>query len=74
MLHPASTPRPAATMTAAPAPAELICHQADEVLRLSRGKRRVPLENLGPSPFNRHGEPLSGRHIWSLAERILRRE
>eukprot|EP00969_Alexandrium_andersonii_P337478 14916054-Alexandrium_andersonii.AAC.1 len=61
-------------MANASAPADLICHQAGDVLRLSRGRRRAPLENLGPSPFNRHGAPLSGRHVWSLSERILKRE
>eukprot|EP00969_Alexandrium_andersonii_P344231 15215534-Alexandrium_andersonii.AAC.1 len=44
-----------------------VCFQARKVLRLSAGRRRIPLEELAPAKFNRHGTALSGRHIQELA-------
>ena len=44
------------------------------MLRLSKGRRKVPLEDLAPSPMNRFGAALSGKHVLSLGERILRVE
>ena len=50
------------------------CIAAERVLRLSKGRRRVPVESLGPALWNRNGEPLSGKHVLSLAHQILRRD
>ena len=49
----------------------LVCQQVVGVLRLSKGKRRIALELLGPADFNRFGRTLSSKHARSLAERIL---
>ena len=44
---------------------------AGEVLRWSKGIVRVPLEDLGPSLFNRHGANTCGKHCHEMAARIL---
>ena len=51
----------------------LVCVDAQAVLRLTTGRRRVPLEELGPAPFNRFAQALSGRHVLGLAESILKK-
>ena len=48
--------------------------QAKRVLALSKGRVRVPLEDLGPALFNRQGQPTCGRHCWRLAERVVKVE
>ena len=49
-----------------------ICVAAQKVLRLSKGRVRVPLEDLGPSTWNRFSEQsLSGKHMMQLGERIF---
>ena len=40
----------------------LVSLGAKRVLALSKGRMRVPLEDLGPALFNRHGLPTCGRH------------
>ena len=65
---------PGAAAPAVEAPQPLVCSRAAAVLRLSKGRRRVPVENLGPALFNRFATPLSGKHILSLAHRILKVE
>ena len=73
----------AAAMTAAAPPSEepsalsqaiksaLVNEDAMFVLRLSKGVTRVPIEELGPALFNRHGEATSSAHCLKLAKRIL---
>ena len=51
-----------------------VCFQARSVLKLSKGRRKVPLEDLAPSPMNRFGAALSGKQVLSLGQRILRVE
>lgn len=51
-----------------------VCLQGDDILRLSKGKRRVPLEDLGPALFNRFGAATSGRRCRELMTRIVRVE
>ena len=51
-----------------------ICFQARAVKRLMKGSRRIRLVDLAPAKFNRHNSPLSGKHVLSLAQRILREE
>ena len=52
-----------------------ICIAAQKVLRLSRGRMRVPLDELGPSTWNRFSkQSLNGKHMMQLGERILRVE
>ena len=52
--------------------ANLVCTDAAEVLKLSKGKRRILLEELGPSPINRFGDPTSGQHCLALIEKIIK--
>ena len=73
----------AAAMTAAAPPSEgppavsqaiqsaLVNEDAMCVLRMSKGVTRVPIEELGPALFNRHGESTSSAHCLKLAKRIL---
>ena len=49
----------------------LVNEDAMKVLRMSKGIVRVPLEELGPAVFNRHGEATSGQHCLKLGKRIL---
>eukprot|EP00969_Alexandrium_andersonii_P041996 1842739-Alexandrium_andersonii.AAC.1 len=49
-----------------------VCFEARKVLRLGTGCRRIPLEDLAPAAFNRHGAALSGKHVLALGERILK--
>ena len=52
-----------------------ICVAAQKVLRLSKGKQRVPLEDLGPSTWNRFSKnSLNGKHMMQLADRIFNTE
>ena len=61
-----------ATQTATPTN---ICIAAQKVLGLSKGKVRVPLDELGPSTWNRFSkQSLNGKHMMQLGERILRVE
>jgi len=53
---------------------ELVTAQAKRILALSKGRVRVPLEDLGPALFNRQGLPTDGRHCHELGERIVRVE
>ena len=41
------------------------------VLKMSKGVVRVPLQDLGPALFNRLGEDTSGQHCLTLGKRIL---
>ena len=50
---------------------DLVNEDAMCVLKMSKGVFRVPLEELGPALFNRHGEATSGAHCHKLAKRIL---
>ena len=50
----------------------MVCQEAQAVLRLTTGKRRVPIESLGPALFNRFAQPLSGKHVLALAQKILK--
>ena len=45
--------------------------EAMNVLKMSKGIVRVPLQDLGPALFNRDGENTSGQHCLKLARRIL---
>ena len=49
----------------------LVSAGAKRVLALSKGRMRVPLEDLGPALFNRHGLPTCGRHCNELGKRIV---
>ena len=49
----------------------LVSAGAKRVLSLSKGRQRVPLEDLGPALFNRHGLPTCGRHCSELGKRIV---
>ena len=42
-----------------------------QVLKLSKGIVRVPLEDLGPALFNRQGAATCGQHCQNLGKRIL---
>lgn len=53
---------------------ELVTVQAKRILALSKGRVRVPLEDLGPALFNRQGLPTDGRHCHELGERIVKVE
>ena len=47
---------------------------AQQALRTSRGRQRVPLESLGPAVFNRQGTVTDSRHCLALMDRILKDE
>ena len=49
----------------------MVNEEATNVLKMSKGVVRVPLEDLGPALFNRNGESTSGQHCLQLAKRIL---
>ena len=49
----------------------LVSAAAKRVLALSKGRMRVPLEDLGPALFNRQGLPTCGRHCNELGKRIV---
>ena len=49
----------------------LVTAGAKRVLSLSKGRMRVPLDDLGPALFNRHGLPTCGRHCHELGKRIV---
>ena len=50
---------------------DLVSAGAKRALAMSKGKMRVPLEDLGPALFNRHGLPTCGRHCNELGKRIV---
>ena len=50
---------------------ELVTEQAKRVLAMSKGRVRVPLEDLGPALFNRGGFDTCGTHCNNIAERIV---
>ena len=50
----------------------LVCQLGNSVLHLSRGRRRIHLEELAPAEFNRFNKPLSGKHVLALGIRILK--
>ena len=52
----------------------LVSASAKRVLALSKGRMRVPLEDLGPALFNRQGLPTCGRHCNELGKRIVQVE
>ena len=52
----------------------LVTASAKRVLALSKGRMRVPLEDLGPALFNRQGLPTCGRHCNELGKRIVQVE
>ena len=39
-----------------------MCHGAQKLLKHSKGRMRIKLEDCGPAIFNRFGQPLSGKH------------
>ena len=41
------------------------------VLKMSKGVVRVPLQDLGPALFNRLGQDTCGQHCLKLGKRIL---
>ena len=49
----------------------LVNEEAMNVLKMSKGVVRVPLQDLGPALFNRLGEDTSGQHCLKLGKRIL---
>ena len=49
----------------------LVNEDAMNVLKMSKGVVRVPLQDLGPALFNRDGEDTSGQHCLKLGRRIL---
>ena len=49
----------------------LVTASAKRVLALSKGRMRVPLDDLGPALFNRQGLPTCGRHCNELGKRIV---
>ena len=49
-------------------------HDAQKLLKHSKGRMRIRLEDCGPATFNRFGQPLSGRHQCSNMTRILQKE
>ena len=49
----------------------LVNEDAMHVLKMSRGVMRVPIEDLGPAVFNRHGAATNSQHCRDLATRIL---
>ena len=57
--------------TSAASQEKLVSSAAAKVLALSKGRMRVPLEDLGPALFNRHGLPTCGRHCNELGKRIV---
>ena len=48
--------------------------QAKRVLAMSKGRVRVPLDELGPALFNRQGQATCGKHCCELAARIIKLE
>ena len=54
--------------------APLICQDGASVMRMSKGRVRIQVEDLGPAEFNRYGEPLSSKQVLSLAKQILREQ
>ena len=52
----------------------LVTTQAKRVLALSKGRVRVPLDDLGPALFNRQGLATCGKHCHDLAARIIKVE
>ena len=70
-----ATPTKGATVAAAPAQADLMCSAAAEVLaKYSLGVTRIPLTEVGVSPLNRNGQPISGIYVHKLFRRIFERE
>lgn len=71
-----ATPTAKGTMKASSqaAGSEMVTVQAKRILALSKGRVRVPLEDLGPALFNRQGMATDGRHCHELGERILKVE
>jgi len=59
---------------AAASQAPQIIAQGKRVLALSRGRTRVPLDQLGPALFNRHGAATSGRHCHDLGTAIVKEQ
>ena len=47
-----------------------LCELSAKVLRLSKGKRRVSLKELGASLCNRFGDPTVGSHSMALMDSI----
>ena len=47
-----------------------LCELSAQVLKLSKGKRRMMLKELGPSLINRFGDPTVGSHSLSLMDTI----
>ena len=58
-------------VTAAASQEPLISAAAGKVLSLSKGRMRVPLEELGPALFNRQGMPTCSRHCKQIGQRII---
>ena len=73
MAASAASEAPGSAVRAPTGSTGLVCVDAAAVLRLNTGRRRVPLEHLGPAPLNRFGQALSGRHVLALAENILKK-
>ena len=57
---------------ALPSSGGLVCVEAQAALRLTTGRRCVPIEELGRAVFNRFAEPLSGWHVLGLAQKIVK--
>ena len=51
-----------------------LCHGAESVLKLSKGRRRIKLEDCGPAPWNRFGAELSGKHSQDIIDRIVKKD
>lgn len=49
---------------------KLLCAEGARVLKLSKGRRRIFLKQLGPSMINRFGDASSGSHAMSLMDII----
>ena len=73
-LHGGTPASSQVSVDAALSQADLVTVRAKKILAMSKGRVRVPLEDLGPALFNRQGQATCGRHCHDLGERIVKVE